>query len=422
MGALLKTSGQFRVFLIYQIFSTLGNGIFSLFMLLSVHLIYGNALYTGIAGFLMSAPRVFSFVAGPLVDRGKKVKIMRITTLLEFGALALLTFTPLLENLGVVFMFAIIIIMSISAMLESPAGSALLPHIVKEDDILPANQLINIASMAGGILLAILLFVVLGQGENTMLIYGLSTGFLAGALLFSLFLREVSVKTEPTSKTIKSYRADLFAGMKFLRKNVLLFLIVVDVVQVFIGQIAYVSRPAFIEYHAGAQAYIILAVIGMVGGIIASSLLGPLGKKFKVGQLLLVFYLLAGVARIFFALVLPASFYVALGITVVIAIALNAAAIVENTLLQKIPPKDMVGRVDTMQTTFIAISVALGALAGAFIGRAVQDIAHIFIAQGVIVILTAFYFIFVPSIRKLPKFNDIAREEEDSTEGFNDVG
>ena len=81
----------------------------------------------------------------------------------------------------------------------------------------------------------------------------------------------------------------------------------------------------------------------------------------------------------------------------------------------------MVGRVDTMQTTFIAISVALGSLVGAFVGRVVQDVAHIFIAQGVWVILTAFYFVLVPSIRKLPKFNDIAREEEDAGDVFTDA-
>ena len=421
MGALLKTSGQFRVFLIYQIFSTLGNGIFSMFMLLSVHLVYGNVLYTGIAGFLMAAPICFSFVAGPVVDRGKKVKIMRITTLLEFGALALLTFTPLLENFGVMFMFAVIIIMSISAMFESPAGQALLPHIVKEEEILPANQLISITTMAGGVVLAVLLFAVLGQGDNIRLIFGLSTGFLAGALLFSIFLREANAKTKPNAQTIKGYRADLIAGMKFMGKNVLLFFIVVDVVQVVVGQIAYVSSPAFIEYYAGAQGYIVLSVAGMVGSIIASTFLGRLGKKFTVGQLLFAFYLFGGVARIFFVFVLPSSFYGALGITVVMMMIFSAAGIVKSTLSQKIPPKNMVGRVGTMQTTTLAVFAALGALAGAFIGRAVGDVAHIFIARGVIVTLTAFYFILVPSIRKLPKFNEIVREVDDSEEGSNDA-
>ena len=74
--------------------------------------------------------------------------------------------------------------------------------------------------------------------------------------------------------------------------------------------------------------------------------------------------MLAGMARIIFA---------AIGVTMVIAIALDATGIVKNTLEQKIPPKDMVGRVDTLNTTFTAVSVALGALAGAFIGRAVTQ-------------------------------------------------
>ncbi|MCL2203497.1 MAG: MFS transporter [Defluviitaleaceae bacterium] len=416
MGALLKTSGQFRIFLVYQIFSTLGNGIFSIFMLLSVHLLYRNALYTGIAGFLMSAPRIFSFMVGPVVDRSKKVTIMRLTTLLEFGVLALLAFTPLLESIGVLFMFATITVFSFAAMFESPAGRALLPHIVKEEEILTANSLINIAATTAGILLAILIFVILGQGDNFQLILGLSTGFLAGAFLFSLFLRDPKHKAEPGGKATHSYLADLMAGMKFLRGNVLLFFLIASVTLVFIGQIAYVNRPAFIEYHAGAQGYILFVFITMLGGLIASFIVQPLGKKCRVGPLLLMFSVLAGGLRILFVLVIPESFFAALGITVIIATILNAAGIVEGTLEQKIPPKDMVGRVDTMSTTFFAISVALGALTGGFIGRVVPDIAYIFITQGVIVLLSGVYYILVPAIRKLPKFSDIAREGEDSDE------
>jgi len=416
MGALLKTNGQFRVYLVYQIFSGLGGGIFSMFMLLSVHLIYGNAIYTGIAGFLMSAPFIFSFAVGPVVDRSNKVKIMRLTTLLEFGVLALLTFTPLLESLGVLFMFTVITVYSIAALFEGPSGRALLPHIVNEEEILQGNSLINIASLTGGILLAILLFGVLGEGENLRLIYGLSTGFLAGALLFALFLRDPSAKAGPAGKPKHSYLPDLIAGAKFLRKNVLLFFLIAIVTRVFFAEISYVNMPAFAEYHAGAQGYIVIAVVGMVGSIIASSLVGTLGKKFKVGQMMSAFFIFAGTARIFFALVLPESFYGALGIVVVFATFISAAGIVYGTLEQKIPPKDMVGRVDTMTTTFVAISVSLGALAGGFIGRVVPDVAYIFIAQGTIIILTGIYFALVPGIRKLPKIDDITREGEDPDE------
>jgi len=413
MGTLFKTNKQFRLYMVYQIFSGLGNGIFSMFMMLSVHLIYGNAIYTGIAGFLMGAPFIFSLVVGPVVDRSNKVKIMRLTTLLEFGVLALLTFTPLLENLGVMFMFAVISVFAIAALFEAPSGRALLPHIVKEEEILQANSLINIAALTGGILLAVMLFRVLGEGENLQLIYGLSTAFLAGAFLFALFLRDPSAKALAADKPKHRYLPDLIAGTKFLRKNVLLFFVIAMVTRAFFSEIAYVNMPAFIEYNAGAQGYIIVAVVGMVGSIIASSLVGTLGKKFKVGQMMFAFFIFAGTARIFFALVLPESFYGSLGIVVVFATFVSAAGIVYGTLEQKIPPKDMVGRVDTMTTTFFAISVALGALAGGFIGRAVPNVAYIVMAQGAIIILVGIYYILVPGIRRLPKMDDIVREGEE---------
>ena len=370
MVTLLKTNRKFRLFLAYDIFSTLGGGIFSLFMLLSVHLLYGNALYTGIAGFLVSAPRVFSFTTGPVVDRSNKVSIIRLTTLMEFAVLALFTFTPLLENLGVMFMFSVILLYSISALFEVPAARALMPHIVAEDDIMQANVIINIVSAVAGILLAILILVVLGGGDNIRLIYGLSTGFLAGAFLFSLFMHDPSAKTMTADKPKHHYRTDLIAGAKFLRRNVLLFFLIAYVTRSLVGSIVYVNMPAFVEYHAGAQGYIIIFVVGMLGSIIASSLMGSMSKKFKVGQILFTLLLLAGVVRIFFALFLPVSFIVALVMVLVYATLLDAGGIVNNTLEQKIPPKDMVGRVGTISTTFISISAALGALAGGFIGYA----------------------------------------------------
>jgi len=397
--------------MMYQIFSGLGNGIFSLFMLLSVHLIYGNAVYTGIAGFLMSAPFIFSFIVGPVVDRSNKVNIMRLTTLIEFGVLALLTFTPLMESLGVMFMFAVICVFAVAALFEAPSGNALLPQIVKEEEILQANSLINIAALTGGILLAVLLFGVLGEGENLRLIYGLSAGFLAVAFVFALVLCDPGRKAEAGPR--HNYLADLVAGTKFLRKNVLLFFMAASVTRAFFAEIAYVNMPAFIEYHAGAQGYIVVSVVGMVGSIIASSLVGTLGKKFKVGQMMFTFFVIAGAARIIFALVLPESFYASLGLVVVLATAFGAVSIVYGTLEQKIPPKNMVGRVDTMTTTFFAISVALGALVGGFIGRVVPNTAHIFIAQGAITALIGVYYLLVPAIRRLPKIDDIAREGEE---------
>ena len=127
MLSLLRQNKIYRVFLMYRFFSAIGSAMFSMFILLAVHLIYENPIYTGIAGLLMATPLIFSFTVGPIVDKRNKIAIMRFTTLLEFLVLSLLAFTPLLDNLGVVFMFAVVFVYNVAALFESPVSTALLP-------------------------------------------------------------------------------------------------------------------------------------------------------------------------------------------------------------------------------------------------------------------------------------------------------
>ena len=244
---------------------------------------------------------------------------------------------------------------------------------------------------------------------RVFLVYQMFSGLGNGIFNLFMLLRDPNEKTEAKKGILQNYRADLIEVMKFLRKNVLLFFIAADIAHSFLGQASYVNRPAFIEYHAGARGYIILTVMMMAGGLIASSLVTPLGKIFRVSQLLFGFYLFAGVSRIVFAMVLPMSFYLAIGLAIVNAAVLSASTMVENSLAQKLPPKEMVGRVDTMSTSFTAASFALGALAGGVLGSVVSDLAYIFIAQGVIFAVASVYYFLVPEIRKMPKFNDILR-------------
>jgi len=409
MLKLFKENNMFRVFLTYQFFSSIGSAMFSMFILLSVHLIYQNPIYTGIAGFLMAAPRIFSFAVGPIVDRRNKVTIIRLTTFLEFLVLSLLSFTPLLEHLGVPFMFVVIFTYNIAVLFERPSGTALLPQIVREEEILKANSLIEIIAMAGGIIIGIALFTSLGGDINFNFLYGISAVFVALAFVSSLFLRNIAKKETTKELSSSSYMQDLKEGARFIRRSILLFTILAIVAVDFAGEIAYVNRPMFLEYHVGAQGYVLFTLMVLVGGIAASYFVGMMGNKFRVGRFAFTLFVLAGVARIVFALAVPLHLIGALVITAIFAALAIAVDIIFSSLNQKIPPKDMVGRVSTISTTFVAISVALGALVGGFLGSIVPDTGHIFIYQGVSYIAIGAVLICIPSIRKLPKMNDIKR-------------
>ena len=413
MAELFKSNGKFRLYMMYQTFSGLGGGVFSVFMLLSVHMLYGNPMYTGIAGFLMTVPFVFSLVVGPIVDRSNKVKIMRYTTFLEFAVLALLAFTPLLEILGVLFMFAVVFIYSLAALFESPAGRALLPFIVEEDEILQANSLINIAALVGGVGIAFILFSSVEEGMNLRFVYGISTAFLAIAFAFTCLLRDPSVKEVTADAPKHHFMSDLIAGMKFVRGSVFFYILTALVSMRVVMEITATNMPAFAEYHVGVRGYIIFTIVGLAGGIVASGIIGRVGSKFKIGYLIAAFLVLRGIARVAFVYVLPAHYDGGLAILLMFAALSSCVGILYTTLEQRLPPKSMVGRVDTLTTTCFSLMGALGALLGGIVGRLVTNIDNIFIFQGYMYVVVGVLIILIPAVRKIPKMDDIERGAEE---------
>ncbi|MCL2284911.1 MAG: hypothetical protein FWC32_00935, partial [Firmicutes bacterium] len=192
--------------------------------------------------------------------------------------------------------------------------------------------------------------------------------------------------------------------------NILLYVTIAVVAMDFVGDIAYVNRPMFLEYHVGPQGYVVFTAMGLVGGIIGSYFAGKIGSKFRLGKFAFALLMLAGTVRVAFALVVPVSYAGGL-VTIVTYLAIvTLLGTIFTSLNQKIPPEDMVGRVDTISTTFVAIAVALGALAGGFLGRAVPDVGYIFILQGASYAFIGAFLMLVPSFRKLPVMSEVRRQ------------
>jgi len=412
MQELFMQNKMFRRLLTYQFFSSIGGAMFKIFILLSVHLLYHNPIYTGIAGFLMAAPSVFSFAVGPIVDRHDKVTIMRLTTLLEVLVLAMLAFSPLQELLGVGFMFAVIFAYNIAALFESPAGNALLPQIVDGERIIEANSMIRIVAMVGALVISVTLFVSLQGDVSFNFIYGLSAAFLAVAFVITLFLRDPRMQHGSKDASISNYAKDLKEGVRFIRGSVLLYLLIVATAMSMFAEIAYINRPMFLEYHVGAHGYILFVMLALVGGIIASSIMGKIGNKFKVSQFIIMLLIFTGVARIIFVYVLPINIMSGVIIMIASSTFLTAFDIITGTLNQKIPSKDMVGRVSTLSATLRSVFVTIGALLGGFLGSIVPVVDHIFIYHGISYIVIAVIMAFVPSIRALPRMDEVTKAED----------
>ena len=121
-------------------------------------------------------------------------------------------------------------------------------------------------------------------------------------------------------------------------------------------------------------------------------------------------FTLAGIVRVIFAMVVPVL-YVGGLIAIVLYVALASSLdIIFGSLNQKIPPEDMVGRVNTISTTFVAMAVTIGALVGGFLGRVVPVTGHIFVFQGLSYVLIGVLLMFVPGLRRLPTMSEVDRQ------------
>jgi len=189
MNELLKSNKGFRNFLMFQAFYGIGNGIFGIFMMWFVHAQFRNPIYTGIAGALFVAPNMLCFFVGPFVDRYNKIKLLRIACLVNILIVGGLLGAAHLGLHNIWIYQILIFIFSLTGMLGRPAATALLPIIVKDDELIKANALISIIGIIGGIGIGVVLYYLVGNGAGVELVYSVNFGVLIIAFVFSAFVK-----------------------------------------------------------------------------------------------------------------------------------------------------------------------------------------------------------------------------------------
>jgi len=397
---------SFRTFTLFSAFSGIGHGMFAMFMLWVVHALFQNPIYTGLAGLMFTAPLIFSFLVGPLVDRLNKRGILRFVELIQLIVAAAVLLSHLYLELGIWFYLTAILLFSAAGLFSGPAHTAFLPRLIDGGELARANALLSMAGIIGGLAIGVVLYMLMRQGADFALVYGTITAVLALAFLLSLALKDVEKDDEKTEKT--SYADALKAGFAFVKKGAMLAVVFFMAGMSLFSQIAYVNFPMFAEIHLGtAQGYILLSALAMLGGLVGSWIFGMLSSKIALGRMLVLAFILAGIARILFVHFMPENTTRAIWIYIAYVGLGYAIGIVRQVLVQKLPPKELVSRVDSSLTSLAAIAGAAGAAVGGFLGAHVADIDHIFIVQGISYVGIGLLLVLFKRVRNLPKITEM---------------
>jgi len=258
---------NFRLVFWGALVSELGATLYSFAVSFYILEISGNnaflqGLYLALCGVAML---VFTLVGGVLGDRMSKARIMYVCDHLKGGMILLATVLMLLfpsPDAQLATLFALGILGNMASGVFNPAAGALLPHIVREDQLQQANAYFSMKSALEsilGIILAGILYAVLPI--HTLF-------FIVGACYIASGISEMMIRYEfhPSAErlTLKLAVHDMADGIAYLRtkKAILALLAAVLFINFFIAPVMGNFLPFFIKTNlTEAPSYLLDGVL-----------------------------------------------------------------------------------------------------------------------------------------------------------------
>ena len=272
-----------------QFISVIGDWVLFIALPFYTYSLTGSVLATGAMFMVSTLPRLLlGSVAGVFVDRWDRKRIMILTDVLRVFIVLMLVLVKSSSWLWLIYVSSFL--ESVVSQFFNPAKSAIIPLMVNEKDLLPANSLNGLSdsltrllgSALGGVLMSWL-----GFSSVVLLDAG---SFLISALMIFLIVMPArpstaQVKTPaPVPGGFLGVWWEWLAGLQLVRQNRLLLRLFIILAVAFLGDsmIAVLIVPLVkVLMGGGAQMLGWLMMSLGVGGLVGGLLVGQFGKHFS---------------------------------------------------------------------------------------------------------------------------------------------
>ncbi|EOO64600.1 MFS transporter [Bacillus cereus group sp. MYBK163-2] len=388
----------------------------SLYFIAATWLAYdlgGSIFYSGLAGFLTLLPEMFAFLIGPLIDRSNLKKVLVITSLMQFILILIIPILYISNLLTVTGVLIIMPLVSLFNLFTYPAENALLPKIVKKEDLVKANSIMAFTYQGSDLIFnAIAGVLVATIGAISIYVFD-SITFLLAIILFASLQIPQKTKTNKANKlneTIVTYKRDLTEGIKFILNPMILSILIPLLIVNFTWSAAAVVLPEFSDQLGGPQIYGLLMTCSALGMLIGSLISEIITKKFTIGKAMIIGYSISGIMWILTALTSSVSIYLSFIFLILAGIPIGATNIIYVTLFQTLPPENMLARIAAVNESLLSAAMPLGSLIGGYIGTMIGS-KFVIASNGIAIIILSLYWLFNKKLRKLPKIDKLENEE-----------
>lgn len=404
----LALNGSFSALWSGQLISLFGDRVHQVAIAAIVFVLTGSPIAVALVFVSATLPNLlFGPIAGTLVDRWDHREVLVVSDILRAAVVFIM---PIAATANIWLVYPLAFLLTTISIFFRPARIAILPRLVREDELLTANSALWIGETLADVIgfpLAGLFVAVVADAVSIAFWFDGAT-YLASALLLSTLIpRPVQSRAPAGARSdgdAAGFREELLTGWRFLRNepvllaNTLLAVVAQLTVGVLIGQTA-----VFAEHVFGGQGFDWRAVYGFIegsqgaGNLIGGFVIGLVGARLAKGRMIIVGYIVLGLLTTVMAL--SGNLGVVLSIAFGIGIANMLFIIPSQTLFQERTPGNLIGRVVGFRFSLVFGAMTLSIGLGGVLAEAV-GVTTVIAAFGLVTAAAGLVGWFVPAVRE----------------------
>ena len=397
---------NFSLLLFGRLITNFGDSIYSIATLTLIYTLTKSTFYSGITLFLISFTAILQIFISPIINKFNVKRFLIISQLLQAIILLVITYLIYVNKLQITMLIIFIVCISFINQIVYPIQLALLPKIVKQEDLVKANSLFSIAFQGSDALFNSI-------GGYIISIFGTIFAFIINSITFFInstlfiFLSDDLSKNENTNTIQENYFSKLSSGIKIWNTPLLKPLLIGIIIINFSTSSLLTLLP---EYSETSYFYGVLLSASGLGILIGTFLSNSqILKNIRLGVLYTTFTLGIGLSWGALSILNNNSitskiinFSLFLFGWILIGI-LNTYS---QTMIQCIVNKD---KLDVAMSTMIGLSIAfspLGALMSGILSIK-YSIKTIIIITSLLIFSIFLFWLFNKNIRNLPSFSKL---------------
>ena len=395
---------NFSILLFGRLITNFGDSIYSIATLTLIYTLTKSTFYSGITLFLISFTAILQIFVSPLISKFNVKRFLIISQLFQAIILLVITYLIYVNKLQITTLIVFIVCISFINQIVYPVQLALLPKIVKQEDLVKANSLFSIAYQGSDALFNSI-------GGFIITVFGTIYAFIINSITFfinSFIFIFLSNNLSKNTNTIQeNYFSKLSSGIKIWNTPLLKPLLIGIIIINFSTSSLLTLLP---EYSETSYFYgILLSASGLgilIGAFFSNS---QILKNIRLSVLYTTFTL--GISLSWGALSIVnnnsitnkiINFSLFLFGWILIGI-LNTYS---QTMIQCIISKD---KLDVAMSTMIGLSIAFSPL-GALLAGVLSikySIKTIIIITSLLIFSIFLFWLFNKNIRNLPSFSKL---------------